>query len=277
MTHHSPLELKAFKERYLPSEAGFSRVISRIGDDNINVARTALAYFLNPGIQWHNNPEFIQAVMMVAAYRTLGDPLGSRDRVDAAVRDVDRIRSGEKENQQQFDRMISAMSTEWQQRIDGYETKAALSAPRQYWSDRDRTHKCQAAQAKKRWAKWTLATITVSVIIGLVLFTGVGEWLNQKIDAVLNLQPTDHGQSQRLIILTSFLKKAIIFGTLLGVAVWWLRQLLRELRSHEHLAEDAAERVTMIETYAAFKGSRPRYQRPFSVLNALYLGLPLLA
>ncbi|MFM2148597.1 MAG: hypothetical protein RLZZ187_903 [Pseudomonadota bacterium] len=34
---------------------------------------------------------------------------------------------------------------------------------------------------------------------------------------------------------------------------WLRRQLLRDVRNHEHLAEDAAERVTTIETLAALQ------------------------
>jgi hypothetical protein len=57
------------------------------------------------------------------------------------------------------------------------------------------------------------------------------------------------------VALGGLLKRGIVFATFFGIGIWWLRQVLRYLRSHEHLAEDAAERVTMIETLSALKGA----------------------
>jgi hypothetical protein len=139
---------------------------------------------------------------------------------------------------------------------------------RQYWSNRCELHKSEANRARRLWTRWTVGIIFIAAFVGTVLFTGVGEWLNHRIDSALGLPPIDH--YQQFVFLAGFLKKGIIFGTFLGISIWWLRQLLRELRSHEHLAEDAAERVTMIETYAALKGAGLDAGDLTPILNALY-------
>src|ERR1700722_9202844 len=72
-----------FSQNYLSSESGFSKMIDRLRSSDPNVARMALFYFFNPqNMQWQNNREVMQAMILVGAYRALGDPLGNRERLE---------------------------------------------------------------------------------------------------------------------------------------------------------------------------------------------------
>jgi hypothetical protein len=90
-------------------------------------------------------------------------------------------------------------------------------------------------------------------VAAIVLFTTVGDAISLGLEQFFSLPVTD--STNPTLALGGLIKKGIVFATFFGVGVWWLRQVLRELRSHEHLAEDAAERVTMIETLSALKGA----------------------
>jgi len=70
--------------------------------------------------------------------------------------------------------------------------------------------------------------------------------------------------------LTALVPRLVFLGTLAGVGVWLIRQFLRDLRNHEHLAEDAAERVTMIETLSALQAFGLRNDDLSTILSALY-------
>ena len=69
---------------------------------------------------------------------------------------------------------------------------------------------------------------------------------------------------------SGLIERGAIIATVLAVIVWWSRQVLRDARSHEHLAEDAAERVTMIETYAALVEKGLQSSDFSIILTALY-------
>lgn len=97
--------------------------------------------------------------------------------------------------------------------------------------------------------------LVLSFLVAIVLFTAVGDAISLRMEQSLGLPVSGPANHDMTLALGSLIKKAIIFGTFFGVGIWWLRQVLRELRSHEHLAEDAAERVTMIETLSALKGA----------------------
>jgi hypothetical protein len=209
------------------------------------------------------NSDVIQGIGIAAAYRTLGDPVSDRERIEAAVADVEQLRAEQKGAREgvdafykhtlaQWSQRMEAIDEEWKQRLEGYETKVALQAPREYWSQRAAEHSELATRARRTWFRWVAGTIAVSAITAFVLFTDIGEWINQRIDLILSIKPPVIN-AEPVSALAGLIKKGLVFGSLLAIAVWWLRQLLRELRSHEHLAEDAAERVTMIETYAALQ------------------------
>jgi hypothetical protein len=62
----------------------------------------------------------------------------------------------------------------------------------------------------------------------------------------------------------------VFLGTVAGLGVWIVRQFLRDVRNHEHLAEDAAERVTMIETLTALQSRGLQSGELSTILSALY-------
>ena len=229
-----------------------------------------------------NDPTFIQAAMTVAAYRALGDPLGNRDRIEEAVLIADKWRRSavamENKSKEQFynfqndwDTKIKSIDDEWKEKIEGFVAATALSAPKTFWRDRANKHEKLANKARTRWVLGIVSVLIIFVVGAIVAFTGVDTWLNGKINALLGVEDkvTATG-SEAMLMLASLLKRALVLGGILGIGVWWLRQLLRELRSHEHLAEDAAERVTMIETYAALKAMGLGSEDFSPILTALY-------
>ena len=108
---------------------------------------------------------------------------------------------------------------------DTFHNKLALQKPIDYWRDKKTAH----VKLAKRFA-WASAFI-------LVLFgTGLGSLVYW---AFGSLGPNDnpkHWQVGVTIIAAFF-------------AIWIVRLLVRMFLSHQHLAADAAERVTMVQTY----------------------------
>ena len=169
----------------------------------------------------------------------------------------------------EFNNLIARSQNEWDEKIDGYEAKVSLRAPREYWECRKNRHSQRADAVRKSWessVRWVAALLTV---LALVLFFGDAEPVRLMYERVFKIQ-----ESSRAADVTSqladVLRRAITFGAIAGMGVWWLRQKLRDLRSHEHLAEDADERVTMIETFAAMRGAGLEGSDFGPIFNALY-------
>jgi hypothetical protein len=229
------------------------------GLQNPTRAAVALQEALEPGqSRWNITLDTVAGVAAATVYRSVGADIGALDRVQAtfeavnqSLREVREVRSGDREVLDRFYQLMSQTEEDWKNKIDGYEAKMALKAPKAYWTDRASNHAAKAVSARRQWF-WALVavSITTSALVVYILLSLPSEGVI--VEAIR--------AAQRILVL----------GTLLAFIVWWLRQKLRDLRAHEHLAEDAAERVTMIETYAAMRAAGLQDANLGTVLTALY-------
>lgn len=141
--------------------------------------------------------------------------------------------------------------------IETIATQAALKAPREYWNKRKEDHKERSISARKSWISSTMLFCLVMIIAVISAFSPFSEIL-------LPRSTSDSGWIAALV------SRALFVGTIAGVGVWVLKQLLRDVRNHEHLAEDAAERVTMIETLSALQAMGLKEGDLSTILSALY-------
>jgi hypothetical protein len=108
---------------------------------------------------------------------------------------------------------------------DTFHNKLALQKPIDYWKEKKATH----VELAKRFA-WASAIALVVFGVGLVFLI---HWAFGDLEA--NENPK-HWQVGVTIVAAFFV-------------IWIVRLLIRMFLSHQHLAADAAERVTMVQTY----------------------------
>lgn len=122
----------------------------------------------------------------------------------------------------------TAIDNAWGEMKLVYDAQLALQAPRTYWERQLASHKAGAIDAKAQFR--FLGVTSIVIAIALLLFI----W------SVTANKP--HDIPVALWVLS---------GGILGIAFWVIRLYSRLYLSREHLARDAEERVTMIETYLA--------------------------
>jgi len=251
-------KLRQVAEDYWPSAGPLGTMMRRISSP---VQRGTLFFEVtNPGAlqPFQNNPDYVSAKSYVAIYNTLRDDIGAlekavRTNADAEenVREITLIKNSYEEEFVRFRALVDKCEVDWRDKIESFVQKQALEAPKAYWQERAAEY---ASIAKGDRQIWLLAIVVVS--LGVAAFL----WF------VL-----DHAVADNIVVeLTRSIQKIVIFGTLLGFAVWWLRQKLRDLRTHAHLASDAAERVTMIQTFAAMRAAGLQDANLEPILAALY-------
>lgn len=108
---------------------------------------------------------------------------------------------------------------------DTFHNKLALQKPIDYWREKKVSHVILA----KRFA-W------VSAIVLVVFGVGLSFLINWAFGSLEANENPKHWQVGVTIIAAFFV-------------IWIFRLLIRMLLSHQHLAADAAERVTMVQTY----------------------------
>jgi hypothetical protein len=113
--------------------------------------------------------------------------------------------------------------------------KVRLKAPIKYWADKRKEHRIAA------WA-WLAAVVVVggTAMGGAVFF------------AVLMLGPiVENATGDTVEAATPSFSAAVATAVVLGIALWILRLLTKNWMSNVHLAEDARERVAMIQSFLA--------------------------
>ncbi|TLS66142.1 hypothetical protein FEF65_11150 [Mariprofundus erugo] len=108
---------------------------------------------------------------------------------------------------------------------DAYDQKLALRKPVEYWDSRRVGHNWKA-----------LIYAIISLVVGWFLFDGLGGAAH---DLFLNLKPEEQPKMWQVGV----------FAVAAFFAIWLERILVRLFVSNMHLATDAAERVTMLQTY----------------------------
>ena len=254
--------------KFYPAEGGLQNFLQPILPRK-DVARLVVAEILAPGsIGWNpNSGEVMEAKAVAAVYRSIGNPPDMLNRIQQTQGIIENLRSSDAALVERFTTLIDRCDKDWNTKIDGFEAKVALSAPRTYWQTRQVEHQNLAKRARTDWRR-SLAAFTFGVIVlSLALFSPVGAVVMAKSLGWFGIVTSANPARDEI---ADLLRRALLFGTLLAISVWWLRQQLRDLRSHEHLAEDAAERVTMIETYAAMRAVGLQDKDLAPILTALY-------
>lgn len=247
---------------YIPWQGAVGSLLSDLLERDANSAALAFTEIANPGSVGTNANNPVQGLeprIYATCFRLFGSPpdlvrqiQDDHTLMSDARAQAEMIRNERAEDRVAFKEFLDKLQIDWENKIAGYEAKVALNAPREYWFKRSENHTNRAAELNKKWI-WSLVGV-LSSVIGLML---------------LSYAPFANSVFGRDVIVDG-IKRAFIFGTLLSFGVWWLRQILRDLRSHEHLATDAAERVTMIETYAAMRGAGLESDNLALILGALY-------
>ena len=249
--------LQRLANEYRPSGGTLYRYVSRI--QNTQVRWATYGEIVQPGSTGaQQGADFAQARALAVFYHVIGSNLVTVEQagdtvqsIRAAVDHVNQLRESDRALVDRFEALLARCDVDWTNKIQGFETRTALAAPRTYWNLRAERHNFLAAADKRTWL------VSVLGLVALIL-----------VAATLNLvfpSPRDIPGE-----IASTIQRLIFFGSLLAVAVWWLRQTLRDVRMHEHFAEDAAERATMIETYAAMRGEGLQDKDFSLILAALY-------
>lgn len=264
-------KLQTIRQEYIPSKGPAGEMLSDLqanGKKDVAGLVYVLLFSPTPASLDQGNPNTVEAMTISSAYRAVGRLIGARHRIESGLTEVRRIQHTFEAEAQRMRDTVTAADEEWRKRIEGYESKVALGAPRQYWRERSEYHRKQAKVARHWWNGWLFLILLGSAYVALVLFTPLTSFLLPSVFASALSQGT--ASLDPSAIFGNLIKHVVIFGTFFGIGLWWLRQKLRELRSHEHLAEDAAERVTMIETFAAMRGAGLSSGDLSLILAALY-------
>jgi hypothetical protein len=117
---------------------------------------------------------------------------------------------------------------QWEQLKKRYDSDLSFRAPLTYWNRQKDNHTTAARIAKDQFRGVSVfATLVAVVLLGTLWTTGLS-------------RPGD-------LPITIW----VLSGAVLALAFWAIRLFSRLFLSREHLARDAEERVTMIETYLA--------------------------
>ncbi|TWA75634.1 hypothetical protein FBZ83_12361 [Azospirillum brasilense] len=295
----------AFSFGFRPSETEEGRFVHRIAKKISPTAASIAAQILTGKANTSgfnlNNRDANSGIAAAISFLSIGDPLGNSDAIRQAVTEAMSARKQAQKLERHVKKFVSGIEGEWKEKIEAYETKAALKAPTSYWEKRKEHHEKQATIARRDWSRSVSVFAFSFIILSIFVFSGalekgpiadaimapftkpiqvasaekstIGKPANEQATTASTLsaitaptQPTPDA----LPMLAKLLQHGILLGTLLGLGIWVLRQKLRKMLSHEHLAEDAAERVTMVETFAALKNAGLAGGEFGPILNALY-------
>lgn len=161
-----------------------------------------------------------------------------RARADLAIENQ---ASWTRESQAEFARNASALITdkisELERTEEAYLEAMKLDRPRAYWSEKGDGHRTKAN--KYRWRMFTSLSVS-----GLVAIAGLIVLFHVSIDLITSNPETEWPISLFLLLTgMGFVGVSVLF--------WINRLIIRLFLSELHLAMDAEERVTMIESYLA--------------------------
>jgi Family of unknown function (DUF6161) len=126
------------------------------------------------------------------------------------------------------DKQRSEIAESWDALKQVYDAQLALQAPRTYWERQLASHKQGANEASAKFRRAGILSVVIATALLLFIWSVTA---NKPHDIPLALW--------------------VLSGAILGIAFWVIRLYSRLYLSREHLARDAEERVTMIETYLA--------------------------
>ena len=248
-----------FEANYI-SSVSIKKFFDKIGVNDYYIINIICQCIINPGSLQINNQMgpnsiiFCFAKSLSSMYTAYGDPEGIIEKIDERASQIEQVRGDFDLALGRFTALLEKSEKDWDEKINGFIAQASLKAPKTYWKERSNHHKEKAKIYDAYWSFSVLAIILTILLFPVFLSS---EFFNNMLNVTGNT-------------LFSIAEKSVIFATLTAVIVWWSRQLLRNARSHDHLYEDATERVTMIETYAALVEQGLQTTDLSIVLTALY-------
>jgi hypothetical protein len=252
-------EIQEASEKFIPHSLGSGKIFEVAFKAEPEVARIAFA-LVHHGNQLPvatNNPKYVHAQAIRYIFIHAGEAIGKMRQNETSVENLHSSESKYESARVKCESFLEFMQKEWKTRIEGYESKVALASPRTYWDERSTQHR---EKSRSYRLTWHISMVVFSVISIAALALAVSDART----VLFSDPPGEFGWA------VGALRNIIVVGTLLGLGLWWIRQVLKDMRRHEHLAEDAAERVTMIETYAALRGVGVDEGDLSTILSALY-------
>lgn len=248
-------DISSIEESYLPFDGYYGRYLESCGVTDQVSKRYCFSFYMRPAQPNAGmNQSVIEARVISSAFRAILGGVAFQGELREEIRGLSNLYKDENNRITKFNELIAQIDGEWRERIRGYAAAIALSAPRDYWEKRHGRHKSSAEEARKSWGK-SVRTVSLGLFFVAALFLfGGWEWLAEIVRHWAGVEASSK-PLEPPALLADMLRRTIAFGTVAGVGIWWLRQKLRDMRSHEHLAEDADERVTMIQTFAAMQGA----------------------
>jgi hypothetical protein len=247
--------LRALAETHLPLSIGAGTAfVPWIRRDAEMAGMAMVLYSGVQGVNFNtNHPKYAPAHALRVFVDLFGNPEEAALHVEERRAQLERLAAEAVRIKADYEAHIEDGRT----KIIAFATEAALKAPRQYWLARSEAH-----ARKATWSRWYW-------LLGTALFVaamGGALWAAFSPD-MASLWPHTTGDHAWVAAIVA---RLVFFGTVGGVGVWLLRQFLRDVRNHEHLAEDAAERVTMIETLTALQSVGLQSADLSTILSALY-------
>jgi hypothetical protein len=200
-----------------------------------------------------SDPLVAEAATIVAGYN-----LGARVDIEKIIQNVESLHRKANQEIERISKINTNIEADWKAKIEGYEYRMALGAPRQYWRKRSRLHRKQASAARKKWNCGLLTSIIGTTLLAAVLFTPLGDMAIRWTQNLINyptansadahttspsqaankpqLPSTDVATPQSAVdkldtpSFVRLLSHVAIFSTFIGFIAWWLRQNLRDLR-----------------------------------------------
>ncbi|HZH25710.1 MAG TPA: DUF6161 domain-containing protein [Azospirillaceae bacterium] len=219
-----------------------------------------------------NNQEADLGRIAAVAFLAVGDPLGDREKIYAAIKESKKSSKNIFGLLRKFEQLYDKAEKDWDEKVSTFVMKAALSAPTEYWKQRREHHKNLAVKSRRAWNMLLITETIGFMLLSPLILAGLPDWYATNIASFIGITEahTPAIASPTPPLIGKLLQHTLILGTIAGLGIWLLRQELKKALSHEHLAEDAAERVTMVETFAALQAAGLAGGEFGPILNALY-------
>ena len=254
--------LRMLELEFVPLSIGPGVAVAELYRTEPETAGAALATIYQPAGQGFNpqHASYAPGQALRIVLKLYGNPAGFRRDIDDKRQRLDNLLAAAAEAKAGFDADLEDSRA----KMAAYATQAALKAPREYWGRRSEAQRRKALVAR---VVWFSCTLIFCILMTAAVVAAFSPAIATRYPAFAQFLPSAGGDYGWLAALAA---RLVFLGTLGGVGVWLLRQLLRDVRNHEHLAEDAAERVTMIETLTALQSVGLQSSDLSSILSALY-------
>lgn len=240
-------------KQYFPVTVGPGRIIAKILDQDPDLGHSVISSLFGSA---HAPSQIAQTANALQWMIRVGHLLGVNGKAIEAEAKIHEIIERTQNFHSQFKGEMEEVLTTLRTTKERYVVDAALNAPKTYWEARAEVQRRRAQWARWRWQGGT------ALLLGVIAYAATHSVM---------LIPADSGATSTDIwSVLPYLQRVILVAAGAAIAIWWLKQQLKDLRIHEHLAEDAAERATMIDTFSALQGAGLGATELNTVLTAIY-------